>query len=300
MKKAVLVYNPIAGAGDFPEYLDDFLGEFQDDYRIIVHRTKETPDGSLQRLLCQIAAEQASGNIIMVAGGDGTLNRVVNIMMNQEIDLPLGIIPAGTVNDFASYLNMPDDYRQCFELIARGKKQSVDVGLVNDRYFINVCVGGVLAEIPHDTETVLKNKLGKLAYYLRGIKEVSSFESMKARIVTGDEEIEQEIFLFLILNTTRSGGFKNLSPEGKIDDGLFELILVKAGPMYKVLNLAVELFQNKHLDNEDVYCTKGDRFQIEVIQQSSGNHFTDIDGQKGPSFPLEVKVIPQGLTVFRG
>ncbi|MFW6268548.1 MAG: diacylglycerol/lipid kinase family protein [Bacillota bacterium] len=299
MKKLILIYNPAAGTGNFPDYLDDFMQQFNHKYHIIIHRTRINPDGALDSLLQEVKENQSQFSRLVVAGGDGTLNRVVNCMMEKEIDVPLAIIPAGTVNDFATYLNMPQNFVECFTAIDEGYLQEVDVGKVEGRYFINVCVGGMFSEIAHKTDTAFKKQLGKMAYYLHGIKEFASFESLGVRVTTDREVIEEEIYLFLVLNSQRGGGFDHISPGGKLDDGLFELVLVKADKIYKIVNLLIEVLQKRHFDNENVICTRGNYFKIEITDARSGVKFTDIDGQKGPPFPLEISVIPRALTVIR-
>lgn len=299
MEKIILIYNPVAGNGDFSSYLDSFTHKFSQ-YHLIFHRTRANPQGELKKLLQKVSCQQSDFDKIVVAGGDGTVNRVVNLMMKQEIKIPLAIIPAGTVNDFASYLDMPTNFEHCFEKIARNNIQTIDVGWVNNRYFINVLVGGMFSKIPHKTETGFKNKLGRMAYYLNGLQEITSFNSIEIRITTGEEIIEEEVHLFLILNSQRGGGFKNISAQGVLDDGLFELILVRAGRVYEIVNLLIEFFQNRHLDNENILLFQGDYFKIEKISDDKTKTITDIDGEKGPNLPLEIKVIPGALDVVHG
>jgi diacylglycerol kinase family enzyme len=115
MKKVKLIYNPHSGTKDFPNYLDMFLEKFQGaGYQVDIFRSMEKND--LYRGLEKI---DDSYKKILIAGGDGSVNEIVNSMMNKNINIPLGIIPSGTVNDFASFLNMPNNYEKCFEVLLK-------------------------------------------------------------------------------------------------------------------------------------------------------------------------------------
>ena len=294
MKKIKLIYNPVAGNKSFSKYLDDFIKKFQKNYHISILRTQK--DGKILKRIKNIPLQNYDRFI--VAGGDGTVNKVVNIIKNYNLNLPLGVIPTGTVNDFASYIKMPENISKCFDIILNNNKQKVDIGLVNRTYFINVCVGGLLSKIPHNTETNLKNKLGKIGYYINAVKEFSGFESFPIRISTRDKIIEEEVILFLVLNTSRAGGFTNLVKKAKINDGYFDLIAIKADKVYKIPDLLVKWFQQKILDYENAIYLKSDYFKIELLD-SKKTHHCDIDGEQGPLYPLEIYNKKQELTVFR-
>jgi len=293
MKKIKLIYNPVAGNKSFPQYLDNFIKKFQKNYQISIIRT--TKKGNMLKRIKNLSAKKYTG--IVVAGGDGTVNKVINLIKKQNLNIPLGIIPTGTVNDFASYIGMPENINECFDIILKNNKQKVDIGLVNKTYFINVCAGGLLSKIPHNTETGLKNNLGKMGYYINAVKEFSGFQSFPVRISTDNKTIEEEISLFLILNTSRAGGFTNLVKKAKIDDGLFDLIAIKADKLYKIPDLLIKWFQQKILDFENVIYLKSDYFKIELLK-TTRKHYCDLDGEKGPQYPLEIYNKKQQLTVF--
>ena len=134
MKKVKLIYNSVAGQSKFKYFLDTIIEKFmQNGIEVSVFRAgKKT---NLYEYLKDADEEGIYG--IVVAGGDGTINRVVNVMMKNNIKTPLGIIPAGTSNDFARHIKMPYNFSDCIDKILASNIQPVDVGLANDKYFIN-------------------------------------------------------------------------------------------------------------------------------------------------------------------
>ncbi|MFW6238279.1 MAG: diacylglycerol/lipid kinase family protein [Halanaerobiales bacterium] len=296
MEKIKLIYNPVAGTRSFPDNLDKFIALFQEKYRISVYRTEK--EKSIDNGLQDVEAGQYSA--LIVVGGDGTINKIVNYMLSRNIDIPLGIIPAGTVNDFAHHLQLPFSYEDCFRTLLRGKTRRIDTARVNDQYFINVCAGGLLATVAHNTNVQLKSKMGRLAYYINGLREVASLEPVSLRITAGERVIEEDSYMFIILNSTRAGGFTNLALEAKIDDGLLDLILIKSSGLHKLPNLLFEFFNNRHLDHEDVLFIQNESFRIELADNCDKSLQTDLDGELGPELPLEISVIPESLTVFTG
>lgn len=292
MDKILLVYNPVAGAGSFPDYLDDFIGTFQEKYQINICRTPET--GLDQRLS---SIDFNDYKALIIAGGDGTVNKMVNVMMANNINLPLGIIPSGTINDFASYLNMPEDIKESFSVFLQDNFRSIDIGRVNNKYFINVCAGGVLTGVPHRTATFLKNRLGKAAYFIRGIKELTDLQSLKLKITIDNETFTEEVFLFLLLNSRHTGGFKNITSRASIDDGLLDFIAIRGSKIYDVYNSLLDVFIYNRLDDDNIIYRQGSHFLLEELDNQGAN-YSDIDGERGPAFPLEVSVKPKALKVF--
>ena len=216
MKKFLLVYNPMSGNAGFKNSLDEVVTILkQYNAFVIPFRTSEEDDVKEFVLL---ADEEAVDGII-VAGGDGTLHWVINGMLNANVNLPIGIIPSGTSNDFAGYLNIGYDLAECCRIITNGKTRTVDIGKANDEYFLNVASAGLLSSVAHNTEAQLKNTLGKLAYYLQGLSHLPRFRTLKVRITADGQVIKGEIFLFLVMNSSAAGSFPNLAPYAKIDDG---------------------------------------------------------------------------------
>lgn len=294
MKKVKLIYNPKSGNKTFPNYLDTFIKKFhREGYETNIFRSNQK--GDLSNSLKNINEDYEA---IIIAGGDGSVNTIVNQIMKKNIDIPLGIIPAGTVNDFANYLNMPSNFNRCIEVLLNNNYQQVDIGQVNNRFFINVCVGGLLSSVSHNTDVNFKNKLGKIAYYINGLKEIPKVKPIHLQISTSYQTFEEELYMFLVLNSKRAGGFTNLAQRAEIDDGVFDFIGVKASQIYKIPNLLYDFFQGNHLSSKHFIYIQDRYFNIEPLNQKNYSHFSDLDGEKGPQLPLEIKIHPRALTLI--
>ncbi len=292
MKKIMLIYNPLAGDGSFPQRLNEFVEFFQQDFTV-----------SLLNFI-NIDVDNRLGNLnindysyILVAGGDGTVNSVATAMVENNISTPLGILPTGTSNDLAAYLGLPTDFYQYLQIVRRGKIKWADLGQINSSYFINVCAGGFLTNVPHQTDTFLKNRLGKIAYYLKGLQEFPSFKALPLNITVDNETINTELFMFLILNSNRAGGFEELITDSAIDDNLFEFIAIKYGSFYEMFNSLIDVFINKNLTKDNVLFHRGSYFKLEP-QTNKFQDSTDIDGEKGPEYPVEIEVIANALPLL--
>ncbi|MFN2341076.1 MAG: diacylglycerol kinase family protein [Halanaerobium sp.] len=292
-KKVKLIYNPAAGDKSFNSYLDNFLKQFQAaGFKVDIYRSMKPGDfgAGLDDL-------DQSYQAVIVAGGDGSASEMVDLLQKKEIDLPLGIIPAGTANDFASFLGMTQNIENSVKRILDWNIKEIDVGKVNDRYFLNVCVGGIISQIAHGTETEMKNRLGKVAYYLQGLRELPNIKSMQLEIETSKKTINGDFLGFFIFNSKDAGGFKNIAKLASIDDGLFDLLAVKTGNILKLSSAAADLFNGKDIKNENLIYLQDSYFKI-TMKNNGQEYHCDIDGDKGPAFPLEIKLIPSAQKVF--
>jgi len=292
-KKVKLIYNPAAGDRSFNSYLDKFLEKFQAaGFKVDIYRSMEPGDFGIG-----LENIDESFEAVLVAGGDASASEMVDLMQKNKIDLPLGIIPAGTANDFASFLGMTQNIENSVKRILDWKVKEIDVGRVNGRYFLNVCVGGIISQIAHGTETEMKNRLGKVAYYLQGLKELPNIRSMQLEIETSQKKIEGDFLGFFVFNSKDAGGFKNVAKLASIDDGLFDLLAVKTGNILKLSSAAADLFNGKEIKNENLIYLQDNYFKI-TLKNSSKEQNCDIDGEKGPAFPLEIELVPAAQKVF--
>ncbi len=293
-KKVKLIYNPAAGDKSFNSYLDYFLKKFQSaGFKVDIYRSMEP--GDFAKGLENI---DQSFEAVIIAGGDGSASEMINQLQKNKIDLPLGIIPAGTANDFATFLGMTRNIEHSIKRILDWNIKEIDVGKVNDRYFLNVCVGGIISQIAHGTETEMKNRLGKVAYYLQGLKELPNIKSMSLKIETSNKIIKGDFLGFFIFNSKDAGGFKNIAKLASIDDGLFDLLAVKTGNILKLSSAAADLFNGKDINNENLIYLQDDSFKITMTNQSNNNEHCDIDGEKGPAFPLDIKLLSGAQKIF--
>lgn len=287
-----LIYNPFAGDKYFKNSLDDCAEVFQAaGYATNLLRATSTE-------MLDNAITNMTESAVAVAGGDGTVNLVVNALKKHKKDVPLGIIPAGTANDFAKYLKMPKDARAAAKAIVNGRIIKADLGLANDRYFINVCGAGLLANVSHQVDTQFKDALGKLAYYLKGLGQLPNFMPVPLRVTTQNKVVStDEFFLFLILNGGGAGGFDRLSPTAKIDDGLLDFVGFKAMSMIDIAAIFLKVLTSDYLDDRRVFFLRGEEFFVEYMKDS-GRIETDTDGEHGPDMPLHISCQRDAISLF--
>lgn len=192
MKKVKFIYNPFSGEGVVTKNLDTIIGKYQaKGYSIVPFRI--STEQNLEDAFIDI---DNSYHHILGAGGDGTLNQIINLMKEKDLDIPIAILPVGTANDFAKYIGMPGDIGEACDKILNGEIREIDLGKANDRYFINVFSFGLFTDISQKTPTHLKNTLGKLAYYINGIKELPSFKKLDIKVTSDEFSYEGNALIF--------------------------------------------------------------------------------------------------------
>lgn len=297
MKKLKLIYNPFSGNKSFKFDLDACIAIFQEGgYEVHPFRTIREGD-----IAAHIAQMQEDYDIIVASGGDGTVNIVLNAMMRRGLKVPLGIIPSGTANDFATFLGFKSgQVEECCRTIVNQKPFPVDIGLVNNEtYFINVCAGGLLTNVSQSVDKDVKNALGSLSYYLKGVEQLPSFHKIPFRITTSHEVIEENLYLYMIMNSAGTGGFQKLSPNASIQDGMFELIAMRARPLIELPPVFLKMLTGEHIkDSKNILYLRDKYFKVECLQDDFKIMESTVDGEMGPKMPFEVKVIPKGIRIF--
>ncbi|WP_196604019.1 YegS/Rv2252/BmrU family lipid kinase [Pectinatus haikarae] len=291
MKKFVLAYNPVSGDTMFRKKLDHLIAMFQERYCILVpYRTSPENRG----FSGFVKAVMPTG--IIIAGGDGTLNEIVNIMLKNGIKLPIAIIPSGTSNDFASCLSCcAGKFDSYIDAIIDGKTTVIDIGSIGDKYFINVASAGMLTSVAHDVDRRLKSTFGKLAYYLRGIGELPKFRSLDMTVEADGIVKKVSAFFVLIVNSNVVAGLKNVSVNAKLDDGKLDLIMLKQCSLPELVAFTAETVAGKDIiNNKNVEYIQASSFRIDCDKDVQ----SDIDGEPGPKLPLEVKTIPAAVEIY--
>ncbi len=295
MKKLQLIYNPYAGIREFPHLLDYAIGVFQSKgYELHIFRTTCMED--FQFLINRDDCQDFEG--VIVAGGDGSVNLAVNALMNSQRNVPLGIIPAGTSNDFARHLGIPLDLSEAILSISEMGIGRVDVGLVNNLFFINVCSGGLLTNIAHNVDLNLKNTFGRMAYYVKGVQEFPHFSNIRLKITTPETIIEDNFYLFLVLNGSGAGGFAKVGGPASIVDGKLDFVGIKPMQLNHLLLVFSKILLGEHINDKRVIYFQTSSLIIERLDAGNKLPDTDVDGEKGPDYPLNISIIPQALQII--
>lgn len=291
MKKARVIYNPTAGREAVRKKLPDLLERLEAaGYETSTHATTGEWDA---RRATKYAVQQGF-DLVVAAGGDGTLYEVVNGMAEQAYRPALGIIPAGTTNDFARAVGIPKDVDEAVEIIARGKKKAIDIGKVNQRYFINVAGGGTLTELTYEVPSKWKTMLGQLAYYVKGIEKLVLLKPTRMRIESRETCIDEEIMLFLVANSHSVGGMNKITPDADLCDGYFDVIVAKKTTIPEFIRLATQAIRGEHLNDPRVIY-----FQTSELNVSADTDvLLNLDGELGGTLPCYFKVLHKHIDLI--
>lgn len=249
---ASLIVNPVSGAdrgADHLPFLRERLAAIFGPVEVAITAAEGDGERAARR-----AAERGERTIV-VAGGDGTLNEVLNgVAGTGALDrVTFGLVPLGTGNDFAGMLGLPDDPAAALERLAARTERRVDVGIVNDRAFLNASAGGFLAEVSEALTPGMKTVAGRLAYVIAGAGVIAGFEPPSARVVIGTESIpERPYHLFVVCNGQTIGGGHRAAPRARLDDGLLDACLVEASGTLDLVALLRRMSSGDHLDAEGV------------------------------------------------
>ena len=291
MKRARIIYNPTSGRELFKKSLPEVLIKFEKyGYETSCHATTGTGDAT-------VAARQAAKHkvdVVIAAGGDGTLNEVVNGLVGNEHRPKFGIIPAGTTNDFARAIGVPRSIEEAANIICEGKTVPLDIGRANDTHFINIAGGGRITELTYEVPSNLKTALGQLAYYLKGIEMLPSLHPTYVEIEYDGKLLQEEITLFLIANTHSVGGFEKVAPYASINDGLFDLLVLKKGSIADLIKAVTQAQRGEHINNPKVLYTQANRIKV----HSPSKLMINLDGEYGGDAPMEFQNISHCLDLF--
>ena len=225
MKKMLFIMNPFAGTRKANRYLADIIALFnRSGYEVNIHMTAGTGDAA------KISLERArEADLVVCCGGDGTLNETINGILKSGATTPIGYIPAGSTNDFASSLKLSTNIMQAAQDIVEGESVAYDVGRFGDRYFSYVASFGAFTKSSYATPQNVKNALGHVAYILDGIQELSQIRKVHLKAEFAGQVVEDDFIFGCISNSTSIGGILTLDPKVvDMADGLLEVFLVRA------------------------------------------------------------------------
>lgn len=289
--KVLLIYNPKSGNGIFKNHLDYIIERFQNKGMIIMpYRIVSWQ--SLEDMISKINIDEYIK--IIIAGGDGTIHQVINRLIKYEIDLPIAIFPVGTANDYAQYFNLPKGIEEMTDIALGDAYSYSDVGKINGKYFINVASLGFLIDISQKTDAKIKNSLGVLAYYIKGIEELPNMKSFAVSVNSPHGSFSGDIYFMLIMNGKSAGGFKKIAPFSSINDGLLDVYIFKKCALYELMPLLIKIFNGEHFNSPYVCFFQTN--QLEII--CDANVSTDLDGEEGPRFPLYIENVPKKLKII--
>ena len=254
-KKLLFIFNPHSGKGQIKNKLLEIVDIMvKAEYEVTVHPTQAREDA------LHIVQEEAKDyDLIVCSGGDGTLDEAVSGMMLSAQKVPLGYIPAGSTNDFASSLKIPKNMIKAAQIAVSGRPFPCDVGEFNGDSFIYVAAFGLFTAVSYQTNQELKNILGHAAYILEGAKSLMDIKAYRMRVEYEDKVYEDEFIYGMITNSSSVGGFKNLTGKNVLlDDGVFEVTLIKRPKNPLELNEIIFSLTTRKDDTDLIYSFKTD------------------------------------------
>ena len=242
MKKMLFIMNPFSGQKRANKFLPDILLLYsQAGFDVTVHMT--TAQGSAREAVLRLGQGM---DLVVCCGGDGTFNETVHGMLELGLTVPIGYIPAGSTNDFASSLKLPSNIMQAARDAIEGEPVSYDVGKFGERYFSYTASFGAFTRASYTTPQNIKNALGHTAYLLEGIQEISQIRKEHVRMELDGRVVEDDFLFGAICNSTSLGGILTLDPK-RVDmaDGLLEILLVRAPQNLTEISECIQAVQNQ-------------------------------------------------------
>jgi diacylglycerol kinase (ATP) len=251
------------------------------------HVTLEAGDGTAMAA----AAARAGADAVIAMGGDGTVNEVVNGL--DGFDTPLGIIPLGTANDFATQAGIPADADHAMDVILRRKPVRIDTASLNGRRFLNVSTGGVGAEATAETPAEAKETLGPMAYAITGVRKFAEFEPYRASFHGPEFSFDGEFLMFAVGLTRASGGGTLVTPNASVTDGLVDVCVVESMGRADFARLVLKIKRGEHVGEPGVHYAHLPWVTIEAEKLLSVN----VDGETSDARKLDYVSRPRDLWV---
>ena len=275
-RKLLFIVNPRAGRSKSRSPLFDAISVFSEaGYLTSLHKTSAPGDASVTA-----AREGEEYDLIVAAGGDGTLNEVITGLMRLEKRPPLGYLPQGSTNDFAASLQISGNPVTAARAIVRNVPRMLDIGQWNERYFVYVASFGAFVKSSYSAPQAAKNALGHFAYILEGMKDLNTLRPYQVRLTADGEVLDGEYLFGAVCNSTSIGGLMKLDPERVVlDDGKFELLLVpNPRTALDLQNLVMALLNQKY-DSEGLVFRHVSSLHLETEEDLPWS----LDGEYAPS-----------------
>ncbi|MBO5986513.1 MAG: diacylglycerol kinase family lipid kinase [Lachnospiraceae bacterium] len=270
----LFVYNPRAGKEKIRENLADILELFAErGYEMTVVPTQARDEAR------QVVRDRAKKySLVVCSGGDGALDEVVTGMIQSGFKTPLGYIPAGSTNDYGESLGLSKNMILAAKTAVDGKDFACDMGSFNDDVFVYIAAFGLFTDVSYETDQAVKNVLGHMAYVLEGMKRLSNIRSFPLKVTYDGKVIEDEFIFGMITNSRSVGGFKNITGKNvEMDDGLFEVTLIKMPTNPAELSSIMASLLNRDIDSEMMYCFRASSLTVESEEPIAWT----LDGENG-------------------
>lgn len=289
--KAMLIYNPSSGKADAEQYKEKTINVLEGlGYEIIIKETGKQNDATI--FAKQACSEKV--DFLLAMGGDGTINKVVNGLAKQLHRPVFSFIPLGTVNDFARALGIPLEPELAIEALKMTNTLMVDIGQIDDKYFVNIVAIGDIASRVANTTVEQKTKMGSLAYLLEGAKAIISSEEIEMTITHDLGIWKGTPMLVLVALTNSVGGFEKMVNTAEINDGKLHIYIIKQAGLASLARMGTKILFGNLNNDEGVEVIE----TTDVLIESRKPLYCNVDGDEGDCTPLEIKVLPKHIKML--
>ena len=292
MKRLLFIYNPMAGKGMIRNSLSYILEEFSGNgYEVVVHPTVGAKDATRVVQECG-----DSFDMIVCSGGDGTLDEVVTGMQTGRFMRPIGYIPTGSTNDYASSLGIPKQIRHAASAVMHGSVFPCDIGRMNDSYFVYVAAFGAFVNVSYDTPQDMKNMLGHLAYIVRGAQSLPGLKGYHMHYESREASGTGDFMLGMITNSNSVGGFGGITGRDvTLNDGVFEVTLIRMPAILAVEAPGILTALLNGGENKNVVTFKTSKLEVWFDEDVSWTR----DGEYGGDHRhLVIENLPKALSII--
>lgn len=286
--RARIIYNPTSGREAIKREMLDILQVYESaGYETSAFAT--TPEPMSATIEARRAAE-AGFDLIVAAGGDGTINEVVNGLAQLDKRPMMAVIPAGTTNDYARALKLPrDEPLESAKVILQNETIKMDIGKIDQygqsKYFMNIAALGTISEVTYAVPSLMKSLYGYLAYLVKGAELITRIKPVNAKVVYDEGEYSGKISMIFLALTNSVGGFESIVPDAKLDDGKFTLLIIKESNLAQILQIVAQMLNGgKHVDNPQLIYKKTNK--VEIIPLDDDRLKVNLDGEYGGDAPM--------------
>ncbi|MBS9334877.1 diacylglycerol kinase family lipid kinase [Fructobacillus sp. M1-13] len=308
MKRARIIYNPSSGREMVKRDMLNILNVYeQAGYETSTFATTPTPLSAQKEAT---RAAEAGFDLIVAAGGDGTINEVVNGIAPLKKRPKMAIIPAGTTNDYARALKVSrDDPLEAAKVILKNQTIKMDIGKIQAflpgengeagekkpvRYFMNIAALGTLSELTYAVPSAMKSLYGYLAYLVKGAELLTRLKPVSAKVSFDDGEYEGDISMIFLALTNSVAGFETIVPDAKLDDGKFTLLIVKKSNLWQIAQLVSQVLKGgAHIKNPNLIYKKTSKVRIDPLNGDPIK--VNLDGEYGGDAPMTFDNLKQHI-----
>jgi diacylglycerol kinase (ATP) len=287
-KKIAFIINPISGGINkekFPSLIGRYLDRNQFEVEINFTRSAEH---NLE--LAQQAVEQKK-DVVIAVGGDGTINNVAKYMVNTGIIF--GIVPQGSGNGLARHLRIPLNNMKALQIINKLHRKNIDAGMANDQFFLNVAGAGFDAHVSWMFANAPKR--GFWSYTKITLNEFASYIPQSYELIVDGKTVTRDAFIICVANGSQYGNNAFIAPQANLDDGLFDISIMKPFKVHQMPVIGLEMFMKKYNNSRYVDALKGENI---IIKRSREGVF-NIDGEPVMmDKDIHIRLLPEALKVI--